>query len=192
MMSTKTISRMDIPTLVTWSRILAVPLILFLLSLRTETTHFAAALLFSVAAMTDWLDGYIARKLNAVSTLGQFLDPIADKILVTCTLIVMVSHQMVDPTLVCIFVARDFLVGGVRSLAASQGLIISAGRVGKFKAALQMIFIPLVILDQFLGFNWKVVGYVGLWGTVGLSVWSGIDYYLSYLRSLEPKHKKSV
>lgn len=144
----------------------------------------AAALLFMLASVTDYYDGYFARKYNAVSNMGKFMDPIADKILVTSILVMLATYQKIDPMMVIIILARDNFIGGLRSAAAADQIIIAAKPAGKWKTALQMVAIPAVIIDQrFLGIPFEKIGYWVLWISVILSVTSGFEYYLGYLKA---------
>lgn len=170
----------NIPTYITWSRILAVPALLPLLYMQTVEYNIAAAILFSLASLTDYLDGYYARRWNVVSKMGQIMDPIADKILVSGTLIFLTYFQKVDPLMVVILMTRDTLIGGVRSVAAAEGLVIPANTTGKWKTALQMICIPFVILGDIAGMNISPLGQGILWITVVLSITSAFDYFRGY------------
>ena len=175
-----------IPLCLTCSRILLVAPICFLMTLETSFGRALATFLFVVASITDYYDGYYARKLNSVSNLGKFLDPVADKILITSVLILLLVQRSVDPWMVMLFVARDTIVGGVRAAASADGVVISAQTTGKWKAALQMIAIPLLILnDLHQSFPNKNIGYGLLWLSVLLSLKSGFDYCWVYRQGLQ-------
>ncbi len=151
------------------------------MGLGSNTGRFLATVLFVIASVTDYYDGYYARKLKSVSNLGKFLDPVADKILVTSVLILLVTQRSIDPWMVMLFVARDTIVGGVRAAASADGVIIDAQTTGKWKAALQMLAIPLMILnDLHSSFPNKNIGYGLLWLSVLLSLKSGFDYCRVY------------
>jgi CDP-diacylglycerol---glycerol-3-phosphate 3-phosphatidyltransferase len=173
-----------IPLYLTTSRIfLVVPTALFLIW-PNEWGRLFAAICFIIASITDYYDGYYARKLNAVSNLGKFLDPVADKILVSSILIILLQQRMVDPWMVILFVARDTIVGGVRAAAAADGIVIAAQTTGKWKAALQMIAIPMLIMNDFHpDFLNTKIGYGLLWLSVLLSLKSGYDYCASYYQA---------
>ena len=139
--------------------------------------------LYIVAAITDYFDGYLARKWNQTSNFGKFFDPLADKFLVTSILVLLVHQGIIDPWLTIFLINRDLIVGGVRSLASSEGLVISAGSSGKIKTAVQMVSIPFVVM----GHHWEMnniyyLGYGLLWVTTILSLTSAIDYIRSYLK----------
>jgi CDP-diacylglycerol--glycerol-3-phosphate 3-phosphatidyltransferase len=174
----------SLPMWITMSRILVVPLIVALMFPQSLGCNIAAALLFMLASITDYWDGYFARKFNAVSSMGKFMDPIADKILVTSILVMLVASGRIDPIMVIIILARDNFIGGLRSVAAADQIIIAAKPVGKWKTALQMVAIPAVIIDQpWIGIPFEKVGYWVLWVSVILAVTSGVEYYLGYLKA---------
>ena len=172
-----------LPLYLTASRIVLIFPTAFFLYLNSEYGRWAAAICFIVASITDYYDGYYARKLNSVTNLGKFFDPVADKILVSSILILLLTRaeSVIDPWMVLLFVARDTIVGGVRSVAAADGVIVDAQSVGKWKAALQMIAIPLLILhDLHPSFSNNRIGYGLLWLSVLLSLKSGYDYCAAY------------
>jgi CDP-diacylglycerol--glycerol-3-phosphate 3-phosphatidyltransferase len=142
-----------------------------------------ATLIFAVAAITDWLDGFLARKLNATTMMGKLMDPIADKVLVSAVLLYLIPLNRVEPLLVLIILSRDLIVGGIRQVAAAENIIIAAKASGKTKTALQMFCLPMMFFVQPVwGIPVYDIGYWGLWLSVGLSVTSGWDYTWSYLR----------
>ncbi|GIL18358.1 MAG: CDP-diacylglycerol--glycerol-3-phosphate 3-phosphatidyltransferase [Oligoflexia bacterium] len=144
----------------------------------------AAAACFLLASITDYFDGYYARKFNAISNMGKFMDPIADKILVTSILVMLVTQVKIDPFMVIVILARDTFISGIRSVAAADGIIIAAKPAGKWKTALQMVAIPAVMIDEkWIGIPFDKIGYWVLWVSVVLSVTSGIEYYYGYLKS---------
>jgi len=173
-----------IPLYLTISRIVLVLPTAFFLNQETNWGRWIAAICFMIASVTDYYDGYYARKFNAVSNLGKFLDPVADKILVTSILVLLLKQNAVDPWMIILFVGRDTIVGGVRAAAAADGLVISAKSVGKWKAALQMLAIPLLILnDLHPQFQNTKIGYGLLWLSVLFSLKSGFDYCYDYYQS---------
>ncbi|HPI39640.1 MAG TPA: CDP-diacylglycerol--glycerol-3-phosphate 3-phosphatidyltransferase [Pseudobdellovibrionaceae bacterium] len=169
----------------TISRIAMTPFILFSMLFLTPWGRVTTCVFFILAAVTDYYDGYFARKYNGVSNLGKFLDPIADKVLVTGVLIMLLHQNSIDPYLVILVVIRDQLIGGLRSIAAADNLVIDAKPTGKWKTALQMTAIPLLILNQIPGTTISVhnLGYVALWMSVFFSLWSGFEYLQLYLKS---------
>ncbi len=173
-----------LPLWITLSRIISVFPIVLLLSVGKVSFHLAAALFFIIASITDYYDGYYARKFNAISNLGKFLDPIADKVLVTSVLVMLSAQQKIDPYMVMIILARDTIISGIRSVAAADNVVIDAKPTGKWKTALQMIAIPCVMIGEYaFGIPFDKIGNVVLWVSVILSVVSGVQYYLIYLRS---------
>jgi CDP-diacylglycerol--glycerol-3-phosphate 3-phosphatidyltransferase len=128
------------------------------------------ATLFLLASLTDWLDGYWARKYDARTTLGKFMDPIADKILVLSALVVLLHLDRVDPVMVTFLISRDIFIGGIRSASAADGLIIDAKPTGKVKTALQMLAIPCLFLEEVItAVPLHDIGYYSLWFSVFLS-----------------------
>jgi CDP-diacylglycerol--glycerol-3-phosphate 3-phosphatidyltransferase len=147
---------------------------------------FIAAILFSVAAITDYLDGYIARTRGLVSTLGKVMDPVADKLLVSSAFIMLTALGWVPPWIVCIIIGREIAVTGLRNIIAERGEDVSATNLGKYKTGFQIAaIIPLLIHYPFLGLNPQVVGEFFLWGALGFTVWSGADYFIKFRRLLQ-------
>jgi CDP-diacylglycerol--glycerol-3-phosphate 3-phosphatidyltransferase len=136
----------NLPNLLTMARIVAIPFFVWLLESPTPERGFWASIVFTLAAVTDMLDGYLARKLGVVSVLGKFLDPLADKLMVMAALVWMVPMGRIPAWAVVVLLARELSVTGLRSVAASEGVVISAGQEGKTKTALQMIGIVALVL----------------------------------------------
>lgn len=182
-----------LPLFLTISRIFLVIPTAYFMGVDTNWSRALATFLFVIASITDYYDGYYARKLNAVSNLGKFLDPVADKILVTSVLILLLRQNLIDPWMVILFVARDTIIGGVRAAASADGVVIDAQTTGKWKAALQMIAIPFIILnDLHPNFPNRNIGYGLLWLSVLLSLKSGFDYCAVYYSGLEKLRKPTV
>lgn len=171
----------NLPHLLTMSRMLfAVPIAL-IMNHPDLWVRLAAAVLFIIASATDYWDGYFARKWNLMSDWGKIMDPIADKILVTTILVMFIPAGKIETWIVIILVARDLLIGGVRSVAAAEQMIIAANPGGKWKTALQMIAIPAVMVgDDFLGIPFQQLGNIMLWFSTVLSLWSGAQYAWAY------------
>lgn len=181
------IKSIRLPMLLTLLRIFLVLPIVFFAYQSERYSHplmtWIAIVLFIIASITDYYDGYFARKMNLVSNAGKFLDPVADKILVSSLLVLFVAQAKVDIIMVILFITRDNLIGGIRAAASADGVIIDAQTTGKWKAALQMISIPMIMLDHdFLGLNISTAGYYLLWFSVGLSLLSGWQYIQLYLK----------
>ncbi|NLN64145.1 MAG: CDP-diacylglycerol--glycerol-3-phosphate 3-phosphatidyltransferase [Clostridiaceae bacterium] len=182
---------MNLPNKLTLLRIFTIPVFLLLLlpigenklllPIPMQTGRILAALVFILAALTDLLDGAIARKRHCVTTFGKFLDPIADKLLVSSALMALVELGEVSAWAVVIIIAREFLVQGIRIIAANDAVVISASILGKIKTVSQMIAIILILLWDFPFslFSSFPVGQVFLWISVALTVYSGYDYLQS-------------
>lgn len=183
--------RKKLPMWITLSRIyLAIP-ILILMGLDGAPVRWLACALFAIASITDYYDGYFARKYNATSNMGKFMDPVADKILVSAILVMLVVHRWIDPYMVILIITRDTLIGGLRSVAAADQIVIDAKPAGKWKTALQMSSLPFLILGPpvwnsltpTLPFHqWS---YTALWISTILSLTSGWSYFQSYLKSIK-------
>jgi CDP-diacylglycerol--glycerol-3-phosphate 3-phosphatidyltransferase len=174
---------LTIPTILTWTRIVAIPLIVgvFYLPLDMAMRNLLATVMFIVFALTDWLDGYLARKLDQTSAFGAFLDPVADKILVCAALLVLVHLQRTDVFVALIIIGREIAVSALREWMALIGATrsVAVHMVGKVKTAVQMVAIPFLLFD---GSLFGLIN-TGLWGTwliwvsAILTVWSMV-YYL--------------
>lgn len=166
-----------LPNAITISRILFVPLIVVALMFGNLEGGVWAAIFFILASIGDYFDGYFARLYNVETVLGKFMDPISDKILVTSTLVMMIPYKGVNPILVILLLSRDTLISGLRAIAATENLIISAGTLGKWKTALQMIAIPAVLVQvPLFVLPTYEIGIWGLWLSVILSMLSGLQY----------------
>lgn len=164
---------MNLPNKLTIMRVIAVP---FFVALYMLGYNIAAFVLFIAASFTDMLDGKIARKHNLVTNFGKIMDPLADKILVYSAFCLMLGDGTVQAWMLIIILAREFTVAGMRTVAASEGIVIAAGMSGKIKTVLQMIAVPLLILG-----TWphEYVAYAGqgfLWASLIMTVYSGIEY----------------
>jgi CDP-diacylglycerol--glycerol-3-phosphate 3-phosphatidyltransferase len=174
----------NLPMVLTYARAGAAPIILGILMSGWSFAGWLSAVLFALASLTDWLDGYFARRYKVESNMGRFMDPIADKILVLGAIVMLLAMGRVDPVMVFLFLARDIFIGGIRSVAAANNLIIAAKPFGKWKTAFQMVAIPcLLVYEPLFGVPIGDVGYFGLWISVGLSLISGAEYTIGYYRS---------
>lgn len=178
-----------LPMWLTWARIAMSPLLVILLSFQpSDTIGFISAVVFTIASITDWFDGSLARKYKAESTMGKFMDPIADKVLVSSVLIMLLPLGRVHPIMVIILLLRDILVGGIRSVAAADGVIISAKNTGKWKTGIQMVGIPAVLIHTpILGVPTHDLGIALLWISAALSSISGFQYIHAYLNAKKPE-----
>lgn len=190
---------MNLPNKITIVRILLIPMMVIAFYFDKIISNFIyagliAALIFLIAALTDFLDGHIARKYNLVTTIGKFLDPIADKVLVITALFLTVESGLIVAPYGAIFasiiVARELVISGYRQIAASKGVIISADKTGKIKAVFQdiamVMFLLLktfnVLLDGILNGTllqiYMIIAYVCLVIAVILTIWSGLEYMI--------------
>lgn len=172
-----------LPTLLTWTRIVAIPFIVgvFYLPLAPETCNVAATVMFIVFAWTDWLDGYLARKLNMTSAFGAFLDPVADKFLVCASILILVHLQRADVFAALIIIGREIAISALREWMAQIGASrsVAVHILGKLKTSVQMTAIPLLLYnDRLLNLiDTHIWGYWLLWIAVILTIWS-MAYYL--------------
>lgn len=167
---------MNLANKITLARILLVPLVMvFLLTLH----EWLALFVFLLAALTDGLDGYVARKNRLVTNMGKFLDPLADKLLISAVLIVLVQLQRLDAWMATVIICREFAVTGLRLVGAADGLVIAASRMGKLKTVSQIIAISLLIVNNFPFSYWGIPLAAGaVWLAVILTVVSGIEYFV--------------
>jgi len=169
----------NLPNTLTLVRIFLVPFLVIFLIGSADTRNYPAAAIFLAAVFTDWLDGRIARSRRQVTTLGQLLDPIADKLLIAAALISLVEIGRVSAWVATVIIGRDIAITGLRGIAASQGLIIAASQLGKYKMAAEVIAVILLILDPR-----PLMGRFAVGVAVVLSVVSGIDYFARFWRQL--------
>lgn len=191
----------NLPNLLTLGRIAVIPFVLWLLDRGTPSACAWAAIVYSLAALTDLLDGYLARRLNVVSVLGKFLDPLADKLLVMASLVWMVPMGRIAAWAVVLLLAREISITGLRGIASSEGVVIAAGEGGKSKTALQMIGILCLIIGYPYALDLGLVdlGVVDL-VTVGrtlvyislvFSVTSAFQYIGVFAAAVEAKSRRS-
>jgi CDP-diacylglycerol--glycerol-3-phosphate 3-phosphatidyltransferase len=174
------------PHVLTLFRIAVVPAIVVLLLFPNRFCTFLAAALFSAAAITDYLDGYFARRRGLESTLGKVMDPVADKLLVSSAFIMLSSHGWIPAWIVCIIIGRELAVTGLRNIIAGKGEDVSATWLGKYKTGFQIAaIIPLLIHYPYFGINYHAIGYFFLLGALVFTIWSGIDYFIRFRRLLE-------
>ena len=164
---------MNLPNKLTIIRVIAVP---FFVALYMLGYNIAAFVLFIAASFTDMLDGKIARKYNLVTNFGKIMDPLADKILVYSAFCLMVADGTVQGWMLIVILASEFTIAGMRTVAASDGIVIAAGMSGKIKTVLQMIAVPLLILGDFPHEYVPYAANVFLWASLIMTVYSGIEY----------------
>ncbi|MDD4238274.1 MAG: CDP-diacylglycerol--glycerol-3-phosphate 3-phosphatidyltransferase [Desulfotomaculaceae bacterium] len=172
---------MNLPNSLTVARLIMIPLFLVVASMKGLYADYIAAGIFVIAAITDGLDGYLARKKNQITQLGQFLDPVADKILVTAALIILVEMGRLPGWLAIIIVSREIAVTGLRAIAVAQGMVIVPSRLGKIKTVAQIVAIVALLLDNF---PFSLINFpftpIALTFAIVLTVWSGLDYFLAF------------
>ena len=145
-----------------------------------------AALLFSAAAITDYFDGYFARRFGLVSNLGKVMDPVADKLLASSAFIMLASLGWVPAWIVCIIIGREIAVTGLRNIIAEKGEDVSASNLGKYKTGFQIAaIIPLLIHYPFFGLDPQAIGVFFLWGALAFTLWSGADYFFKFRNLLK-------
>jgi CDP-diacylglycerol--glycerol-3-phosphate 3-phosphatidyltransferase len=178
--------KINLPTKITLLRILMVPFLLAFLIAPSRVNALMAALIFGAAALTDWLDGHLARSTQQVTTLGKLLDPIADKILLAAGLIPLVGLGRVPAWMAATMLIREFAVSGLREIAAAEQVIVPASPMAKAKTALQIAAILFLILNyESWPLSFYAVGMGLLTLSLVLSVVSGVEYYLKCRRGLQ-------
>jgi CDP-diacylglycerol--glycerol-3-phosphate 3-phosphatidyltransferase len=181
---------LNLPNLLTLTRILLIPVFVILFATPTPDRSLMAAIVFVVAAVTDLLDGYLARKSGQVTTLGKLLDPIADKLLVLSALILLVNVDRVSALIAILIIAREVAVTGVRAIAAGEGIIIAAETTGKYKMVLQIVAVVFLILEGTVAEAWgnlHLPGIATLYFSLVLSYLSGAKYVWSFWNQLVAK-----
>jgi CDP-diacylglycerol--glycerol-3-phosphate 3-phosphatidyltransferase len=184
---------LNIPNILTLMRIAAIPLMVYLLLTGERESSFWAAALFSAASFTDWLDGFLARRMGIVTVFGKFLDPIADKLVVMAALIMIIPLGRVPAWMVLVILSREIIITGLRGIASSEGIVIEASELGKFKTIFQIVAIIALLLHYdyhwffssehpFLLANMHNVGMFYLWIAFFITVWSGADYLFRFVR----------
>ncbi|MBP1700428.1 MAG: CDP-diacylglycerol/glycerol-3-phosphate 3-phosphatidyltransferase [Deltaproteobacteria bacterium] len=175
---------LSLPNGVTIIRILAIPVILLLLNPGRDYQIFTA-FFFLAAGVTDYVDGYLARRRGMVTTLGRFLDPLADKLLIVTALIALIPTRGIPVWMVVVIVGREIAVTGLRGIAVSQGMVIAASTLGKYKTVFEVVSIfCLIMKGGSPHINFYNIGMVLLWIAMGLAVLSGIDYFRRFLKEI--------
>jgi CDP-diacylglycerol--glycerol-3-phosphate 3-phosphatidyltransferase len=186
-------SNLNLPNILSTFRFLVIPVLVFMADSNKPLINSIAALLFLVASLTDIVDGYIARKYNIVTNMGKILDPLADKLLVLVILIMLIPVGRVPAWMVALIVFRETAVTSLRAVAASDGVVIAASPLGKFKNMFQVIatlflimhhrfVVPITSGSSFV-FDFHRSGILLMWIALVLTLWSGIDYFVRFYRS---------
>src|SRR5437899_8243547 len=193
-------SAVNLPNSITLTRIFSIPLLIWILS--TSRFHgtggekeLLASALFIVASITDGIDGYLARKRGQITTIGMLLDPLADKLLIAAAFVTLVqfNHTVVPAWMAVVIIGREFLVSGLRSIAASEGFTIEASDLGKFKMVVQIAAVVAAILDHrwqvlYVGpyvFPMHVIAQTAIWFMVVLSLVSAVDYFAAFWSKID-------
>jgi len=186
------------PNLVTMGRVLLVPGVLLFIDNFSPMRSFIALLLYLVAAGGDFVDGYLARSRGQVSMLGKFLDPLADKLIVTAILVSMVQLGRVPAWLVVVLIARDLTINGLRSIAAADGMVIAASDGGKIKTSLQMVAIGMLlihfrypVLGLGISVDYHQAGLYILFLSAGVSIFSAVQYIQVFARTVSSAAKQT-
>ena len=189
----------NLPNMLTMGRIVMIPVVLLLLDRGSPKDCFWAAWVYAGAAITDFFDGYLARKMGLVSVLGKFLDPLADKLIVMATLVWLANMGRIETWVVVLLLGREFSITGLRSIASNEGMVIAAGDSGKSKTALQMVGILLMIIgypyDLSLGFvklgvvDVVRVGQGLIYLSLIFSVTSAAEYFRLFANAVEAKDR---
>jgi CDP-diacylglycerol--glycerol-3-phosphate 3-phosphatidyltransferase len=182
---------LNIPNLLTYGRILAIPAVMFFMAFDSVRNAFVASMIFALASVTDAIDGWVARRFDQSSALGKLLDPLADKLLVLGALLMLLDLGRVEVWVVLVLLAREMMITGLRSVAAAEGFVIAARELGKTKTAFQMVGLwaliihhpyPLEGMAEPLHFD--RLGRVFLYISVVFSIVSAVDYFVGFARAL--------
>lgn len=182
---------LNLPNILTLLRIAAIPLLVVLLLSPSKEAGFWAAALFAIASITDWLDGYLARRMGIETVFGKFLDPIADKLIVMAALIMLLPYNRVPAWMVLVILGREIIITGLRGIASTEGIVIPASNLGKFKTIFQIVAILGLLLHYdyhwffainhpLLTVNMHNIGIFYLWIATVITIWSGIDYLAKF------------
>ena len=188
---------MNLPNTLTVARIFLVPLLVSVLLTKFEgrlvvglPVELVAAAIFGIASFTDWLDGYLARRRKQVTALGQILDPLADKLLISATLISLVQLDLVQSWMVAVIISREIAVTGLRNLAYSRGLTMPASGLGKLKMASQVTAILLLLLGWERAPLLVTLGQAGMWFVMITALVSAVDYVQGFQRAMSSRDAK--
>ena len=178
--------RLNVPNAITLGRIALIPLFVVMAHESGPWWRFFTALVFLAAALTDLLDGYLARRMNEVTALGKLLDPVADKLLMLSGLIMLVALSLAPAWIVIVILGREMAVTGLRAIAASDGIVMPADEWGKWKTVSQVTAIIMLILSwRWWIFDVREIGTWVLWASMVLALISGARYGVVYLRGME-------
>ena len=169
------------PNALTMYRMAAVPGIVILMLFPNRLSSLIAAILFAAAAITDFLDGFLARQRGLVSSFGKIMDPLADKVLVSSSLIMLAALGWAPAWVVCIIIGRELAVTGLRNVMTEHNLDVGASSLGKYKTGFQIAaIIPLLGHYTWFGVDLHAIGSLFLWVALGMTIWSGADYFIRF------------
>jgi CDP-diacylglycerol---glycerol-3-phosphate 3-phosphatidyltransferase len=178
----------NIPNLLTGFRIFSIPLVVFFLTSAGPLPSFLAALTFTIAAITDLLDGYFARLHKRETAVGKLLDPMADKLLILSGMIMLIPLERIPAWMAVVIIGREVAITGLRGIASAEGVVIAASRWGKGKMIFQSSALTGLMLHyQYLGINFHILGMILLWIALAVTLWSGIDYFWKFYQGMVNK-----
>jgi len=181
----------NLPNTLSIFRLACIPVVFLCLNFPGRFGSFLAALFIGLAFITDILDGFFARRYGAVTVVGKFLDPLADKILVSVTMIMLIPLGRIPVWMVIIIIIREIGVTGLRGIAVNEGIVIQARALGKYKTIFQAVaLVGLCLNYSYLNINFHVVGMTFLWGALILTLWSGWDYFKRFKQILTTQQEK--
>jgi CDP-diacylglycerol--glycerol-3-phosphate 3-phosphatidyltransferase len=176
----------SLPNLLTFFRILVIPLLVVLLRNPGRRASIFAAAMFFLACWSDFLDGYLARRRGIITPLGKLLDPLADKLIIMAALVMLAAalrEPRVPAWMVVLIVGRELAVTGLRAIAVSEGIVLAADELGKYKTIFQMLALHGLLLHySFFGIDFHAAGMYFLWVALVVGLWSGVDYHLQVIR----------
>lgn len=191
----------NLPNMLTMGRIAIIPLFVWFTYDADPLFSYLAAALFTLAAVTDVIDGFLARRWNMITVVGKLLDPLADKLIVAAALVMMVRLGRIHAWIVIVLLSREFIVTGLRQIAASEGMVIAAGQEGKWKTSLQLVGIvslcihythPMFFLFTWHDVNFNLVGKFLVYLSTAFSVWSAAVYFQAFLKMLSSRGQSSA
>lgn len=169
---------MNIPNILTLLRIIMIPIFYVVFFSDITNSSLFAALIFIVASLTDWFDGFLARKWSLITNFGKIMDPLADKLLVMTALVCLLTSFRIPAWAVIVILAREMAITGLRIIAASEGVVVAADMLGKFKTVFQMVAIILLLLNNFIGIYMLYIA-------IFFTILSGIDYIIKMNRVIK-------
>ena len=173
----------QIPNSLTLFRLACVPIVVVCLSFDGRWPGFFAALCFGLAFITDILDGFYARRYNSITALGKFMDPLADKLMVSLTMIMLIPFGRIPVWMVLVIISREMAITGLRAAAVNDGIVIQASKIGKYKTVFQAVaLLGLCLHYPYFGVDLHIVGMFFLWAALLITLWSGVDYFRQFYR----------